>query len=130
VEQKNRQYVREVVGYERYDTPEAVDWLNQVYNCLDPYANLFLPMRKVIAKERHGSHVCKKFDTARTPFERLSETGTVTLKARLILQHQRKTLNPLTAHHQIEELLSNGPSPMPVESPIPILSQEVAVVTI
>ncbi|MGD0153712.1 MAG: transposase, partial [Thermacetogeniaceae bacterium] len=55
VEQKNLQYVREIVGYERYDTPEAVDWLNQVYACLDPYANLFLPMRKVIAKERCGS---------------------------------------------------------------------------
>jgi len=86
VEQKNLQYVRKIVGYERYDTPAAVDWLNQVYSCLDPYTNLFLPMRKVIAKERHGSHVCKKFDTARTPFERLSETGAVTLNARLILQ--------------------------------------------
>ena len=115
VEQKNLQYVREIVGYERYDTPEAVEWLNQVYACLDPYANLFLPMRKVIAKERCGSHVHKKFDTARTPFQRLSETGAVTLKARLILQYQRKTLNPLTIHNQIEELLRAGPSSLPVK---------------
>lgn len=86
VEQKNQQYVREIVGYERYGTPEAVEWLNQIYACLDPYANLFLPMRKVIAKERRGSHVRKRFDTARTPFQRLSETGALTLKARLIHQ--------------------------------------------
>ena len=31
VEQKNRQYVREIVGYDRFDTPEAVQWLNRVY---------------------------------------------------------------------------------------------------
>lgn len=37
VEQKNRQYVREIVGYERFDTPEAVEWLNQVYGLLDTY---------------------------------------------------------------------------------------------
>ncbi len=31
VEQKNRVLVREIVGYERYDTPEHVQWLNTVY---------------------------------------------------------------------------------------------------
>jgi len=109
VEQKNLQYVREIVGYERYDTPEAVEWLNQIYAVLDPYANLFLPMRKIIAKERSGSHVRKKFDTARTPFERLSETGALTLKARLIHKHQLKALNPLKLHRQIDDLLRHGP---------------------
>lgn len=115
VEQKNRQYVRQIVGYERYDSPEAVEWLNQIYALLDPYANLFLPMRKLIAKERSGSHVRKKFDTARTPFERLSETGTLTLKARLIHQPQLKTLNPLELHRQIEVLLAKGPLPLQLE---------------
>jgi transposase InsO family protein len=115
VEQKNLQYVREIVGYERYDTPEAVEWLNQVYGILDPYANLFLPMRKVISKARRGSHVCKKFDTARTPFQRLSETGALTLKARLIHQHQMKAFNPLEIHHQIEDLLGKGPLPVQLE---------------
>ncbi len=130
VEQKNLQYVREIVGYERYDAPEAVEWLNQVYACLDPYANLFLPMRKVIVKERNGSHVRKKFDTARTPYQRLNETGALTLKAKLIHQHQLKTLNPLTIHRQIEGLLSKGPLPVSTESQTTVLNQEVAVVTI
>lgn len=109
VEQKNLQYVREIVGYERYDSPDAVDWLNQVYACLDPFANLFLPMRKVIAKERNGSKVRKHFDTARTPFQRLNETGSLTLKARLFYQQQLKTLNPLALHRQLESLLATGP---------------------
>lgn len=31
VEQKKRQYVREVFGYQRYDAPEEVEWLNEIY---------------------------------------------------------------------------------------------------
>ena len=67
IEQKNRQYVREIVGYQRYDTPEEVAWLNQIYALLDVYANLFLPMRKIIKKERQGAKTVKRYDTARTP---------------------------------------------------------------
>ncbi len=108
VEQKNLQYVRQMVGYERYDTPEAVAWLNEVYACLDPYANLFLPMRKVIAKERHGSHVSKYYDTARTPFQRLLEKDALLLKARVALKQQCQTLNPLVLHKELEKLTAQG----------------------
>jgi hypothetical protein len=66
-----------VVGYERYDTPHALEWLNAVYAKLDVYANLFLPMRKIISKERINSKVKKKYDKARSPFQRLLETNTL-----------------------------------------------------
>jgi len=91
---EDRQYVREIIGYERYDTPEAVAWLNKVYACLDTYANLFLPMRKVIAKERHGARVCKRYDTARTPFQRLMQASVLDAKTQAIVQHQLQTINP------------------------------------
>ena len=58
-------FVREIVGYERYDTPEAVRWLNDIYAILDPYVNFFLPMRKVIAKQREGSKIQKRNNTAK-----------------------------------------------------------------
>ena len=106
--------VREIVGHERYDTPEAIARLNQVYACLDPYVNLFLPMHKVIAKERCGGRLRKRYDAARIPFERLRETGTLTLKAQVVFQHQLKTLNPLALHRQLEELLNRGPTPASV----------------
>jgi len=38
LEQRNR-FIREMIGYERYDTAEAVVWLNEIYELLDPYAN-------------------------------------------------------------------------------------------
>jgi len=108
-EQKNRQYVREIVGYDRYDTPQAVTWLNEVYACLDPYANLFLPMRKVVAKERHGSRVRKSYDIARTPVQRVLDISAVDLPTRVALSHQLKSFNPLQLHHRLEELLAAGP---------------------
>lgn len=108
VEQKNRQYVRETIGYDRYETAEAVEWLNQVYERLDVYANLFLPMRKLIFKQRNGPHVSKRYDTACTPFERLKSTGAVPEEACRQMERQRTALNPLALHRELEELLARG----------------------
>lgn len=108
VEQKNLQYVREVVGYERYDTPQDVAWLNAVYACLDEYANLFLPMRKIISKERVNGRVKKRYDRARPPFQRLMETNTLdtSIQAKLLLL--RETLDPLKLHEHLEHLIQTG----------------------
>ncbi|BCV23188.1 DDE-type integrase/transposase/recombinase [Moorella sp. Hama-1] len=110
VEQKNRQFVREIVGYERYDTPEAIAWLNSVYACLDIYANLFLPMRKVIAKERRGAHVHKSYDLARTPFERLKEAGVIGVQTLAQLEQQLQNTSPLALHKELEDLIAMGPA--------------------
>ena len=109
VEQKNRQFVREVVGYARYETPEDVAWLNAVYACLDDYVNLFLPMRKVVAKERHGGKLRKRYDTARTPFQRLVELQALDEATLARMQRLRQSLNPLDLHRQLEKLLQLGP---------------------
>jgi hypothetical protein len=110
VEQKNRQFVREIVGYRRYDTPEEVQWLNEVYLLLDQYANYFLPMRKVVEKERQGAKVRKKYDTARTPFERLVELGAIPPLKVEVMQRNRQALNPLELHRRLETLLAQGPA--------------------
>lgn len=111
IEQKNRQFVREVVGYARYDTPEEVAWLNQVYSLLDPYVNLFLPMRKVVEKSYTGGRLKKKFDEAKTPFQRLKESGALTPETEKLLTQQYLSLNPLKLHQQLEQLLGQGPPP-------------------
>lgn len=108
VEQKNRQFVREVVGYERYDTPEAVTWLNDVYAILDPYANFFLPMRKVVEKQRNGAKVKKRYDQAKTPFDRLIENGVLLPHPQEALIKKRQALNPMAMHGSLETLLAEG----------------------
>jgi transposase InsO family protein len=52
VEQKNRVLVRELVGYERFDTPKQVQWLNAIYDLHDQYANHFLRCESWWEKER------------------------------------------------------------------------------
>ncbi|MEX0974603.1 MAG: transposase [Bacillota bacterium] len=110
VEQKNRQYVREIVGYERFDTPEAVEWLNQVYGLLDTYANLFLPMRKVVYKQRKGTHISKRYDAACAPLERLVQAGVLSASTEAALNLQVQDTNPLALHRQLERLLLQEPS--------------------
>jgi hypothetical protein len=111
VEQRNRQFVRDIVGYERYDTPEQVEWLNHVYAVLDPYANLFLPTRKVIAKERNGVRVRKKYDTAKTPYSRAIEAAVLSNDTKREFDDWLKRNSPLALHRQLEKLLDQGAPP-------------------
>jgi hypothetical protein len=110
IEQKNRQFVREIVGYDRYDSPAQVEWLNAVYDALDPYVNLFVPMRKVVGKDRHGAHVRKTYDTARSPAARLLAIGTLDPDRADRLRDRIETLNPLALHRDLERLITAGPA--------------------
>lgn len=109
VEQRNGQYVRQVVGYARYDAPEAVDWLNDIYALLDPYANLILPSMKVTSKVRNGAKVRKTYDTARSPLQRLVDNEALNPEAQVFLEAQARAINPLTHRRELEDLIERGP---------------------
>lgn len=95
VEQKNRQWVREVVGYERIDTQAGLAWLNAIYEVLDVYANLVLPSLIVTRKTQEGSKVTKRYDTARTPHDRLLILNAVRTDRIDLLTHLPDTLDRL-----------------------------------
>lgn len=72
IEQKNWTHVRKLLGWDRYDTQEAVDAMNDLYrNELRLFMNLFMPSMKLLRKERIGSKVKRVYDTPQTPFERV-----------------------------------------------------------
>lgn len=112
VEQRNR-FLRDVVGYARYDTPAAVAWLNAVYARLDPYANLVLPSMKCVAKTRDGARIRKTYDTPRPPAVRLLEAGVLAGPARAALERALASLNPLQLHRDLEHWIAQGPSVEP-----------------
>src|SRR5437763_2463138 len=68
VEQKNWSVVRQLIGYDRYEDPAAVAQLNQIYDLLHVYVNGYLPVMKLVGKEREGARVRKRYDTPRTPY--------------------------------------------------------------
>ena len=72
IEQKNWTHVRKLIGWDRYDTAEAVDLLNDLYrNELCIMMNLFQPSVKLLRKERVGSRLRRIYDAPQTPLDRL-----------------------------------------------------------
>jgi hypothetical protein len=110
VEQKNRQLVREIVGYDRIDTQLGLAWLNSIYEVLDPYANLVLPNLKVIHKSRVGSKIRKRYDTAKTPYERLLEKNAILPNQAVKLAHQKRNMNPLELRRTLDLLQGQDPN--------------------
>jgi len=105
VEQKNWSIVRKTVGYARYDTDEEVDILNQIYDVLRLYVNMFQPVAKLISKERQGAKVKKIYDTPKTPCQRLLESPDIPEEVKAQLQKTFDELNPAALKREIDRLL-------------------------
>jgi hypothetical protein len=71
IEQKNWTHVRKLVGWERYDSAEALAALNALYTDLRLFQNLFQPSMKLVRKVRHGSRLRRHYDRPQTPWARL-----------------------------------------------------------
>lgn len=94
VEQKNWSHVRYAVGYARYNTPAELAVLNQLYEQLRLERNFFAPQQKLISKTRNGSTVSKRYDQARTPFQRLQAEPDIEQTIIDELAELYATLNP------------------------------------
>jgi hypothetical protein len=104
-EQKNWAIVRRLIGYDRYTTHAALAQLNALYRVLRLYWNFFQPLRKVVAKVRHGARVTKRYDRAQTPYQRLLASGVLTPDQRHALNTLYCSLNPVALRIQIQEHL-------------------------
>jgi hypothetical protein len=105
VEQKNWSVVRRLIGYDRYNSRAALEALNRVYNLLRLYVNFFQPVMKLATKTRHGARVHKIYDTARTPYQRLLESGVLTEAKKQELAATYHGLDPVLLLKQINESL-------------------------
>jgi len=76
IEQKNWTHVRKILGWDRYDTPAAVEAINEVYReQLRWWMNLCLPSVKLLKKERVGSKLRRVYSAAETPWNRVLACG-------------------------------------------------------
>jgi hypothetical protein len=84
VEQKNGDKVRKLVGYHRYDNEEQVGLLNRLFEIEDLISNFFLPSQKLIekVKDDQGRVVRRKYDKAKTPYQRLLEAEDIDPKTK------------------------------------------------
>jgi hypothetical protein len=105
VEQKNWSVVRRLVGYARYDTLCQVNQLNALYAVARLYLNHFVPVRKLVSKERQGRKVHKVFDAYKTPYQRMLDSPLVSEKAKRQLRAIHATLDVVQLKRQMDELL-------------------------
>jgi len=107
IEQKNWSVVRRVVGYDRYDSAQALRQLQDLYQQLRLYLNFFQPVMKLVGKERFGARVKKQYDEARTPYQRILEAEEVSQTVKDELQARYLTLNPVSLRRQIDNSLND-----------------------
>jgi len=106
VEQKNWTHVRQVLGYDRFDKPELVDLINDLYKheC-SLYNNFFCPTLKLKEKLRVNSKYVKKYYPPKTPYQRLLDSEQLTREAKLFLSVTYQSLNPFKLKKIIESKL-------------------------
>lgn len=105
VEQKNGAVVRDTIGYRRYTTAAAADLLAAIHQDLHVYVNCFQPVRKLVYKERHAARVYKKYDPARTPYQRTLLAESVSAFRKVRLSRDYRQLNPAALRRCIDQNL-------------------------
>lgn len=106
VEQKNWTHVRQLLGYDRFDKPQVVDLINDLYaNEWQAYQNFFCPSVKLLEKKRIGSKYKRRYDKAQTPYQRLMASKALDELQRQTLGQTFSTLNPFKLKITIERKL-------------------------
>ena len=105
IEQKNWTHVRKLVGWDRYDTVEALQALNALYADLRLFQKLFQPSMKLVMKVRKGSRLIRRYDVPRTPFERVRACAEADPGKVALLQRTLEQTDPFVLSQRIDRRL-------------------------
>jgi hypothetical protein len=106
VEQKNWSHVRQLFGYDRFEDPNLVDLMNDLYaNEWSLYQNHFCPSMKLLKKRRVNSKYYKKYDEPQTPYLRVLASDQVPAETKGRLKAAHQALNPFILKRSIEKKL-------------------------
>jgi len=107
VEENNHSLIRAYIGHDRLDTQAQLKILRQLYEKLWLYHNFFQPVMRLQEKEYVSPlQYRRKFDQAKTPFDRLKEQNILKDNVQLQLEALRDNTNPMALRLQIDELIS------------------------
>ena len=106
VEQKNWTQVRQWLGYSRFDNPDVVPLLNDLFrNEWRLYHNFFMPSVKLLEKKQVAAKTIKRYDKSKTPYQRALESPDVETSVKRTLKEQFETLNPFWLRKAIDAKL-------------------------
>ena len=107
VEEKNWTLVRQYIGYQRLGKPNLADELNQLYlSEWRLFMNFFVPSTKLIEKRRVGAKIIKKYDSPKTPFQRLLESPLISTPSKDKLQKLFSKQDPFNLQRQIQRKIN------------------------
>lgn len=105
IEQKNRAVVRSFVGHDRPEGSHTHQQLDELYRALRLYVNCFQPSMKLLSKtSQNDGRVCRVYDEAKTPLQRLLLSGVLSASAQHELEGIARALDPLELAEQVEQL--------------------------
>jgi hypothetical protein len=107
VEQKNWNIVRQLIGYDRFEGAEVCAQLNRIYALLHVYVNGYLPVMKLVGKDREGAKVHKRYDQATTPYRRARAAGVVSAAQQAVFEAALAEHGPRTLRRRIEQELDH-----------------------
>jgi hypothetical protein len=110
VEQKNSSLVRAYLGFARLDSARQTLALNELYDQMWLYYNLFQPVlhlaeKTLVVSADDRTHVKRRYDVAQTPFDRLCATAALPPEQRIKLARLRDTTNPRRLRQDIYDRL-------------------------
>ena len=106
VEQKNWSHVRQLFGYDRFEEPQLLPLMNDLYTHeWSLYQNHFCPSMKLQEKHRINSKYVKKYDPPQTPYQRVLASDQITDAAKQRLRTTHQSLNPFILKQAIEKKL-------------------------
>ncbi len=106
VEQKNWTHVRLWFGYHRLDKRVLVPLMNSLYSQeWSQYHNFFLPSVKLVEKKLVDGKQIKRYDTPKTPYQRVLESPYVAASIKRSLKEQFENLNPFKLRKIMESKL-------------------------
>jgi hypothetical protein len=92
------------VDYDRFEGEHAYQQLAELYRAVRLYVNFFQPSMKLRLKEREGGKLRRRYDPAKTPFQRLLAAGILSTADRVRLTTIAQALDPVQLLRQIEQL--------------------------
>ena len=110
VEQKNSSLVRAYLGYDRLDSVAQTIATNRLYEKMWLYYNLLQPVMRLkekIVVEGSSTRLKRRYDQARTPFDRLCETEAITQECQEQLKALRERTNPRQLRREIYDLIDH-----------------------
>jgi hypothetical protein len=106
VEQKNWMWPRQLLGYGRLEVEALVEPVSGLYRDVwGPLMNFFLPGLKLKEKWREKSAWKKRYEPARTAYQRLMDEGVLDRRQRRELRERYESLDPFELKRELERRL-------------------------